>query len=195
VQEIDREDPGGLGAQELPPRRARPARRRIDARSMQDLPDGGRRNRHAELHQLTVDAAESPQRILPRQADNKAGDSRAGRRPSRLAPLARVVLARCQPTVPGQQRRWVTGKTSAQRPCGTSRASAANQARSPGSYRTRPIALSSTSILHVALPLPVSCALESPRIVLPCFAADVVYWSKTLPLLLTLVLMLAAGTR
>jgi hypothetical protein len=38
VQEIDREDPGGLGCQELPPRRAGPARRRIDARSTQDLP-------------------------------------------------------------------------------------------------------------------------------------------------------------
>jgi len=32
VQEVDREDPGGLGVQELPPGRARPARRRIDAR-------------------------------------------------------------------------------------------------------------------------------------------------------------------
>ena len=45
VQEIDREDPGGLGCQELPPRRAGQARRRINARSMKDLPDGRRRNR------------------------------------------------------------------------------------------------------------------------------------------------------
>ena len=43
VQEIDREDPGGLGCQELPPRRAGPTRRPIDARSPQDLPHGGRR--------------------------------------------------------------------------------------------------------------------------------------------------------
>jgi hypothetical protein len=38
VQEINREDSGSLGTQELPPRRAGPARRRIDARSAQDLP-------------------------------------------------------------------------------------------------------------------------------------------------------------
>ena len=38
VQEIHREDPGGLGVQELPPGRARPAGSRIDARGTQDLP-------------------------------------------------------------------------------------------------------------------------------------------------------------
>jgi hypothetical protein len=37
VQETDREDPGGLGVQELPPGGARAARRRIDARGVQDL--------------------------------------------------------------------------------------------------------------------------------------------------------------
>jgi hypothetical protein len=37
VQEIDRDDPGGLGCQELPPRGVGPTRRRIDARSPQDL--------------------------------------------------------------------------------------------------------------------------------------------------------------
>jgi hypothetical protein len=36
VQEVNREDPGGLGLQELPPRRTRPARHRTDARSMQE---------------------------------------------------------------------------------------------------------------------------------------------------------------
>jgi hypothetical protein len=35
VQEADCEDPGGLGVQELPPGRARAARRRADARSSQ----------------------------------------------------------------------------------------------------------------------------------------------------------------
>jgi hypothetical protein len=39
VQEVNGDDPGGLGVQELPPRRTGPARRRIDARSPQDLPD------------------------------------------------------------------------------------------------------------------------------------------------------------
>ena len=106
VQEVDREDPGGLGVQELPPGRARAARRRIDARGMQDLPDGGRRDRHAELGQFAVDAAVSPQRILLRQADDEAGDARDCRRAAGRAPLARVVLPRDQPAVPGQQRRW-----------------------------------------------------------------------------------------
>jgi len=110
VQEINREDPGSLGMQELPPRRAGPARRRTDARSTQDLPHGGRRNPHAELHELAVDTAVSPQRILLRQADGKAGDARACRRASRLAPLARVVLLRGQPAVPRQQRRWRHGE-------------------------------------------------------------------------------------
>ncbi len=105
VQEIDREDPGSLGCQELPPRRAGPTRRRVDARSMQDLPHGRRRNCHAELHELAVDPPVSPQRILPRQADDKAGDARACPRASWPAPLARVVLPRRQPAVPGQQRR------------------------------------------------------------------------------------------
>jgi hypothetical protein len=40
VQEIDRQDPGGLCAQELPPRRAIPSRRGVDARGPQDLVDG-----------------------------------------------------------------------------------------------------------------------------------------------------------
>jgi hypothetical protein len=37
VQEIDCDDPGSLGVQELPPARARAPRCRIDARGMQDL--------------------------------------------------------------------------------------------------------------------------------------------------------------
>jgi hypothetical protein len=55
-----REDPGALGVQELQPGQARAALRRIDARSMQDLPDGGRCDRHAELPQFALEAAVSP---------------------------------------------------------------------------------------------------------------------------------------
>jgi hypothetical protein len=55
VKEIDREDPGGLGVQELPPGRARAARRRSDARDSQDLIDGGWRDPDAELGRLAVD--------------------------------------------------------------------------------------------------------------------------------------------
>src|SRR5271154_998031 len=57
VQEIHCDDPGSLDAQELPPARARAARCRIDARCVQDLPHGGRRDCHAELQELAVDPA------------------------------------------------------------------------------------------------------------------------------------------
>ena len=58
VQEVDREDPGGLGVQELPPRRARAARRRIDPdqdeRRCQTLPQEERlreRNQSADVEE------------------------------------------------------------------------------------------------------------------------------------------------
>ena len=105
VQEVDGEDPGGLGCQELPPGRPRASRRRIDARGTQDLPHGGRRDRNAELGELAVDPAVSPQRVLPRQANGKVGDAPDCRGPAGPAPLARVVLLRGQLAVPGQQRR------------------------------------------------------------------------------------------
>jgi hypothetical protein len=118
VQEVDGEDPGGLGVQKLPPGRARAARRRIDARGMQDFPDGGRRDRHAELGQFAVDPAVSPQRILLCQPDNKAGDAPDCRRAAGRAPGARVVLARGQLAVPGQQRRGRHGEDFGPAPAG-----------------------------------------------------------------------------
>ena len=110
MQEIYCKNPGGLSREELPPGRASAARRRIDARGMQDLPDGGRRDAHAELGQLAVDPAISPQRVLLGQANGKAGDAADCRRPARLAAPARVVLPAGQFAVPGQQGRWCHGK-------------------------------------------------------------------------------------
>jgi hypothetical protein len=118
VQEIDRDDPGSLGMKKLSPRRARPARRRINARSMQDLPHGRRRDRHAELRQLAMDPAMPPQGILAGQANDQAGDARGCRRPAGLAPPARVVLAAGQLAVPGQQRRRRNGEDFAPAPAG-----------------------------------------------------------------------------
>jgi hypothetical protein len=46
-----------------------------------------------------------PQRILLRQADDEPGDARDRGRAAGLAPLARVVLLRGQPAMPGQERR------------------------------------------------------------------------------------------
>jgi len=113
-----REDPRSLGVQELPPGRARAARRWIDAGSVQDLPDSGRGDRHGELGQFAVDAAVSPQWILFRQADDEAGDARSCRRAAGRAPLARVVFARSQPAVPGQQRRWRNREDGGPAPAG-----------------------------------------------------------------------------
>jgi len=77
VEEVHSEDPGGLGVQELPPGRARAARCRIDARSAQDLPDCGLRDRHAEFRQFAVDPAVSPQRILLRPPGGTGSGERA----------------------------------------------------------------------------------------------------------------------
>jgi hypothetical protein len=44
--------PLGLRGEELPPRRAGAARRRVDAGGVKNLPDGGCRDRVAEFRQL-----------------------------------------------------------------------------------------------------------------------------------------------
>ena len=56
------------------------------------------------------DPAVSPQWILLRQANDEAGDARDCRRAAWLAAIARVVPARGQPAVPGQQRRGRDGE-------------------------------------------------------------------------------------
>src|SRR6185312_5328127 len=119
--------------QELPPDRTQAARCRIDANGAQDLPDCGLRDRHAEFRQFAVDPAVSPQRILLRQPDDKAGDAPdCGRATRRALPALSYFFAaslRCQASnVAG-----VTGKTSVQRMRGISRASAPNHIRSTGS--------------------------------------------------------------
>ena len=105
VQEIDSQDPGGLRAQELPPGRAVPARRRVDARSAQDLIHGGRRDRDAELGQLAVNTTVTPQRVLAREADGEPGDAPDRRRAPGPASSAGVVFPGGEPAAPGQQRR------------------------------------------------------------------------------------------
>ena len=137
VQEVDGEDPGGLGVQELPPGRARAARRWIDARGMQDLPDGGRRDCHAEFvsspwmrrcpHSGFSFARRTTRRVMPGPVGGRPGVR------CLLVSYLPAASLRCQASsVAG-----VIGKISAQRPRGMSRASAANHTRSAGSYRTR----------------------------------------------------------
>jgi hypothetical protein len=64
----------------------------------------------AELDELAVDPSVSPQRTLPRQADDETGDAAMSRRVSGLAPLARIVLPGHQLPVPGQQCRGRHGQ-------------------------------------------------------------------------------------
>jgi hypothetical protein len=87
----------------------------------------------------------APQWVLVRQAEGEPGDAPGRRRAARPAPPAGVVFPGGEPAVPGQQRRGRHGKTSAQRRRGMNRVSAANQARSAGSYRTRPACRRSTA--------------------------------------------------
>jgi hypothetical protein len=94
--------------------------------------------RHAGFRQLAVDAAVSPPRILLRQANDEACDARECWRAAGLAPVARLVLSRGQPAVPGQQCRGRDGEDISPAPAGMSLASAANHTQSTGSYRTRP---------------------------------------------------------
>jgi len=70
MQEIDRDWACRNCRQVGPERRgagSMPAARRIS--------HGGRRDRHAQFREFAVDPAVSPQRILLRQADDKAGDA------------------------------------------------------------------------------------------------------------------------
>jgi hypothetical protein len=145
MQEVHRDDPGGLGVQELPPRRARAAWRWIDARSTRDLPHGRRRGCHAGFRQFAVDPAISRERVLLREANDKAGDAgTVGGRPDVRLWLVSYLLAvnlRCQASsVAG-----VTGKISVQHWRGSSRASAASHTRSAGSYRIWPACRRSTA--------------------------------------------------
>ena len=131
VQEINREDPGSLRCQELPPRRAGPARRRIDARSTQDLPHRGWRDRHAELRKLALNPAVPPQRILPCPPNDQPGDARDRRR---AAGLRRLLMSYLRPASLRWQARsvaGVTGEDPVQCLRSRSHATAANHARRP----------------------------------------------------------------
>jgi hypothetical protein len=145
VQEINREDPGSLGVQELPPCRACASRRWVDVRSTQDLPHGGRRDRHAELRHFAMDPAMSPQRFsFARRTTRRAMPGTVGGRPG----LRRLLVSYLPPASLRCQARsvaGVTGKISVQHLRGRSRASAANHTRSPGSYRNRPTCRRSTA--------------------------------------------------
>jgi len=75
VQEIDREDPGGLGCQELPPRRAGPARRRIDARTapLPSCSGDAERNRISHMAATPGDESKSSAEKLVKHSGRSGG--------------------------------------------------------------------------------------------------------------------------
>jgi hypothetical protein len=103
-QEVTGDNRVRLGSQELPPRRPRPARRRTDARGVQDLPHRGRRDRVPQPRQLALDPPVAPGRVLPRHLDNQRLDRGPSRRSPRLAPTGVVPLAGDEATVPAKDR-------------------------------------------------------------------------------------------
>jgi hypothetical protein len=67
-KKVGGEDGLGLGAQEHRPAVRGPVGRRVDARVLEDLPDGGRGDLDAQDEQFTVDASVAPAAVLLRQA-------------------------------------------------------------------------------------------------------------------------------
>jgi hypothetical protein len=102
VKKVDGEDSGGLGVQELPPGRAVPSRRGVDACGAQDLVDGRGRDGQTQLGQLAVNTAVAPERVLVRQADGEAGDAPGRWCSASLAAFAGVVFPGGEFAVPGQ---------------------------------------------------------------------------------------------
>ena len=100
--EVDREDRVGLRGQELAPGRAGPSRGGIDARGLEDRPDGGGGDLVAEADQLAVDASVAPAWVLPghpqHQRPHGLCDGRTAGLSSRVGPAAGDELG-----VPAQQ--------------------------------------------------------------------------------------------
>jgi hypothetical protein len=92
-----------LGAQELGPARADPARRRPEARDAQYGCDRGGRNADPELQQFALDAHIAPARVLPRQPNDQAARRGRKRRTTRRAGAPAAIALQQRP-VPAAQR-------------------------------------------------------------------------------------------
>jgi hypothetical protein len=136
VKEADGEDSGGLGAEELPPGQAFSAGCGTGTRGAQDLLDGGRRDGQAQLGELAMNMAVSPERVLLGRADGEPGDAGDRRRAAGPATPAGVIPPAASLRCQASSVAGVTGKTPARRRRGMNRMSALNQARPAGSYRT-----------------------------------------------------------
>jgi hypothetical protein len=68
MEEVAGDDVVGLRGKELPPGRALAAWCGVDARGVEDVPDGGGGDRVAEPREFALDPAVSPAAVLPGQA-------------------------------------------------------------------------------------------------------------------------------
>jgi hypothetical protein len=82
LDEVAGEQRFGLGAQEVGPRCAAALGRGVDARALEDLPDGGGGDLDTERGELAVHPPVPPARILPDQAQDEGPDGADGRRAS-----------------------------------------------------------------------------------------------------------------
>src|SRR6266545_4295761 len=102
-REIGAEHALGLGAQELGPAGADPARRRAETRDAQRGRDGGGGDVDSELQQLALDAHIAPARVLPRDPEDHAACLGRKRRTTRPA-AASSAFALQQRPVPAAER-------------------------------------------------------------------------------------------
>ena len=134
VEEVDREDPGGLGVQELPPGRARRGAAPDRCPQLAGSPRRWTARPSRRVWSVRRGSGGIPTADSPSPAGRQGGrcSGTVGGRPGLRRLLVSYLLAaslRCQASsVAG-----VTGKTSVQRLRGISRASAANHTRSAGS--------------------------------------------------------------
>ena len=101
-EEVARDDPRCLLAQERPPRGARTPRRRVEAVAVQHRADRGRRDPDTQADQLALDALIAPARVLPGQPDDQLLDLRVQRWPA--DPVWVGPRTGDQPPMPAQQR-------------------------------------------------------------------------------------------
>jgi hypothetical protein len=101
-EEVACDDPGGLLAQERPPRRGCATRDGVESMTAEGSADRGCRYLHPDTQQFPLDALVAAARVLPRQADDQLLELLVERRP----PRSTTRVGSCagdQPPVPAQK--------------------------------------------------------------------------------------------
>jgi len=103
VKQVAGEDPGGLLAQERPPRQARAPRGWVESITAQRGADRGGRDLHAEAEQFALDPLVAPAGVLGGQANDQLLQVLVERRAASTT-VGIGPLAGDQAAVPAQQR-------------------------------------------------------------------------------------------